>query len=195
MTQKSLDRETVDRFTLVVEAKDQGKPSLNSNATLDVIVLDVNDNALSFAASSYATTVREETSSTAGQLLITVTATDADEGTNADITFSIGNNNPNGLFYVTSAGQLYSTGTFDREEKTSYTFDVIATDRGSPSLSASTKSTTSTTSTTSTPSTPSTTSTTSTTIVSRIQTVGRSNARSAYRRSHPDPQSGPNCFT
>ena len=47
--QKNLDRETKANIKLVINATDQGKPSLNSSVNLTIVVIDVNDNAPTFA--------------------------------------------------------------------------------------------------------------------------------------------------
>uniref|UniRef100_F6YY38 Cadherin domain-containing protein n=1 Tax=Ciona intestinalis TaxID=7719 RepID=F6YY38_CIOIN len=48
-----LDRETTDRYFLIVAAIDQGTPSLSSNATVVINVRDVNDNRPRFNKTSY----------------------------------------------------------------------------------------------------------------------------------------------
>uniref|UniRef100_H2ZF78 Cadherin domain-containing protein n=1 Tax=Ciona savignyi TaxID=51511 RepID=H2ZF78_CIOSA len=48
-----LDRESVDRYSLTVAAIDQGTPSLSSNTTVLINVLDVNDNRPTFNQTSY----------------------------------------------------------------------------------------------------------------------------------------------
>lgn len=40
---KPLDRETTDFYSLLVSATDHGHPALSSNATINITVLDVND--------------------------------------------------------------------------------------------------------------------------------------------------------
>ena len=46
---KSLNRERIDYYELIVLAKDHGTPMMSSNATIRITVLDINDNAPIFA--------------------------------------------------------------------------------------------------------------------------------------------------
>ncbi|XP_014468281.1 PREDICTED: protein dachsous [Dinoponera quadriceps] len=53
LSMSSLDRETVSKYILTISAKDKGRPSLEAQCNITVIVLDVNDNAPSFAQDQY----------------------------------------------------------------------------------------------------------------------------------------------
>ena len=46
---KSLDRERIDYYEMIVNAKDHGTPVMSSNTTIRIQILDVNDNAPIFA--------------------------------------------------------------------------------------------------------------------------------------------------
>ena len=43
-----LDREDIDSYTLLVETVDMGSPSQTCSATINIAVLDVNDNTPTF---------------------------------------------------------------------------------------------------------------------------------------------------
>ncbi|ELT92389.1 hypothetical protein CAPTEDRAFT_79489, partial [Capitella teleta] len=93
---KSLDRESAPLHTLDVTASDLGSPTLSSVATVKITVQDVNDNPPIFVDSSYQVSLSEDTS--AGVSLVTVSAEDADEGSNADLRFSLVDDN--GYFLI-----------------------------------------------------------------------------------------------
>ncbi|XP_057177594.1 protocadherin gamma-C5-like isoform X23 [Triplophysa rosa] len=83
----SFDYEKTKVFHIVVHAKDNGSPSLSSNATVHVFILDQNDNA---PAVIYPSTTmgsvsnqRMPRSAKVGHLATKVTAVDADSGHNA----------------------------------------------------------------------------------------------------------------
>ncbi len=69
---QAFDRESKAKYTLTVEAQDQGIPSLTSTVTLDISVLDLNDNSPVFPRSSYSFDVSEDASE--GSLVLEVSA-------------------------------------------------------------------------------------------------------------------------
>ncbi|XP_023272482.1 protocadherin gamma-C5-like, partial [Seriola lalandi dorsalis] len=84
----SFDYEKLKVFQIQVQAKDHGSPSLSSNATVHVFILDQNDNAPaviypSSAALGSLSHQRMPRSAKAGHLVTKVTAVDADSGHNA----------------------------------------------------------------------------------------------------------------
>ncbi len=50
---KNFDRESQERFVLAIEAEDKGSPSLKSQTTVIINILDVNDNPPMFKRSQY----------------------------------------------------------------------------------------------------------------------------------------------
>ena len=78
--QRHLDRETQNFFNLTITATDNGSPSLSSTTYLAINVIDVNDNRLEIY-------VFENVDPPIN--VFTVSATDADEGSNAEFTFRI----------------------------------------------------------------------------------------------------------
>ena len=76
---RGLDRESTPSYELRVKAEDQGTPRRSSTALYTVTVDDANDNSPQFAADQVKTlSVRED--QTAGEVLLTLTASDADTG-------------------------------------------------------------------------------------------------------------------
>ncbi|XP_048400520.2 protocadherin-11 X-linked isoform X2 [Stegostoma tigrinum] len=130
---RRLDREKQDRYVFTVLARDGGKPSIQSNATVVVTVLDQNDNSPSFTHSEYNFYVPENLPMYGTVGLITVT--DADAGDNAAVSLSILNNK--GYFIIDpTSGVIKPNITFDREQQSSYTFQVMAVDGGRPQRSS-----------------------------------------------------------
>ncbi|NXA16680.1 PCDGH protein, partial [Sapayoa aenigma] len=83
---KALDREEAAFHDLVLRASDGGDPARTGTARIHVTVLDANDNAPVFSQAEY--TVRVPEDMPVGSVLVTVTATDADEGLNGHVKYS-----------------------------------------------------------------------------------------------------------
>ncbi|NXB08428.1 PCDA8 protein, partial [Cnemophilus loriae] len=141
---KSLDRETMPVHRLVLTASDGGRPSLTGTMelliSLLISVLDANDNAPQFNQSVYKVKVLE--GSELGTLLVTLSATDPDEGINSDIIdmkYEIDTVVPpsaSDLFSIDeNSGDIKLKGTLDFEAVNLYDINIKATDKGTPSLS------------------------------------------------------------
>ena len=89
---EQLDRETRSSYSLTVWAYDGGVPPRSGAVTFTVIVLDVNDNAPEFTQDVYTRTINESTP--IGTAVLTVSASDADDGNNARILYSISSQQP-----------------------------------------------------------------------------------------------------
>ncbi|NXI11811.1 PCDGH protein, partial [Irena cyanogastra] len=83
---KALDREEAAFHELVLRASDGGDPARTGTARIRVTVLDANDNAPVFSQAEYTVRVPEDVP--VGSVLVTVTATDADEGLNGQVKYS-----------------------------------------------------------------------------------------------------------
>ncbi|NWW59306.1 PCDGA protein, partial [Ifrita kowaldi] len=83
---KSLDREQQAAHNLILTATDNGSPVKSGSTTIKIIVIDGNDNAPEFTQSVYKVTVREDVA--VGSRVLQVTATDRDEGPNAEVRYS-----------------------------------------------------------------------------------------------------------
>uniref|UniRef100_A0A8C1MUD6 FAT atypical cadherin 4 n=1 Tax=Cyprinus carpio TaxID=7962 RepID=A0A8C1MUD6_CYPCA len=126
-TAAELDRE---------QATDKGEPPLSSSMEVTMMVLDVNDNTPSFSQNIYDIEIEENTLS--GTDVLQVFASDADEGTNGQIRFSIAGGNLNSDFRIDSVTGVISVAKLlDRETRSAYSLLVQAADRGTPSLSSS----------------------------------------------------------
>ncbi|XP_048175530.1 protocadherin alpha-3-like [Corvus hawaiiensis] len=134
---KSLDRETIPVHRLVLTASDGGRPSLTGTMELVISVLDANDNAPQFNESVYKVRLLE--SAELRTLVVRVNATDPDEGSNKEFSYSILSSIPIGnkeLFTIdTKTGEIRLTGTLDFENVRLHELQIEATDKGTPPLS------------------------------------------------------------
>ncbi len=117
---KSLDFEDEKYYSLVVIANDNGVPSRQSYALVDIMVTDVNDNAPVIDPTSYTVNISEAAIS--GVQLLTVKATDLDSGVNGQLLYDIpsGNVIPYGkstpMFKIdTNTGVISLHGSLDYE--------------------------------------------------------------------------------
>ncbi|XP_037956200.1 protocadherin-like wing polarity protein stan isoform X2 [Teleopsis dalmanni] len=133
---KPLDYENVRSYRLVIRAQDGGSPSRSNTTQLLVNVIDTNDNAPRFYTSQFQESVLENVP--IGYNIIRVQAYDADEGSNAEITYSISERDDNFPLAVDPrTGWVQTIKQLDREEQSRYTFQVVAKDGGVPPKSAS----------------------------------------------------------
>ncbi|WAR00850.1 DS-like protein [Mya arenaria] len=133
----SLDYETVRQHSVVIVAFDQAKTAkLSSSMTLIVNVQDANDNPPVFERGHFVFHVLENES--VNKKVYKINATDKDSGENGRISFSLVNSDGLDKFGIfPSDGFMYLKQTVDREERSEYTFTVVARDHGQPSKSAS----------------------------------------------------------
>nr|XP_004664705.2 protocadherin beta-15-like [Jaculus jaculus] len=144
VTEGPLDRESRDEYNITITVSDMGTPRLKTEHNITVQVSDVNDNAPAFSQTSYTLLVPENNSP--GLHIGTVSATDRDSGTNAQITYSLlppqeGDQDPqlalaSLLSIHADSGQLFALRALDYEALRAFEFRVGAADRGSPALSS-----------------------------------------------------------
>ncbi|KAG5262830.1 hypothetical protein AALO_G00279370 [Alosa alosa] len=120
---KTLDRETTDRYTLVVTASD-GKADGTSTTTVNILVTDVNDNDPIFDRSfpRNLSVLEEEANAFVGQ----VKASDPDAGANGEVRYRLLTHN--GLFRINSSGAIITVAPLDREVRGQYQLLVEASD-------------------------------------------------------------------
>ncbi|XP_029368009.1 protocadherin gamma-A2-like [Echeneis naucrates] len=129
--EKPLDREKQEHLTLTLTAFDGGEPQLSGTVQIHVTVLDVNDNAPVFTQSTYRASLMENTPK--GTSLMTVTATDIDEGAHGLLTYSISSNSEGilDLFEIhETSGEVRLIGKIDYETSKHYQLHVKARDQG-----------------------------------------------------------------
>ncbi|XP_065591125.1 protocadherin gamma-A2-like [Cyrtonyx montezumae] len=84
---KALDREEAAFHELLLRASDGGEPARTGTARIRVVVLDANDNAPAFSQAVYTVRVPEDVP--VGSTLLSVTATDPDDGIYGEVTYSL----------------------------------------------------------------------------------------------------------
>uniref|UniRef100_UPI0030F76948 protocadherin beta-15 precursor n=1 Tax=Pan troglodytes TaxID=9598 RepID=UPI0030F76948 len=140
VTEGALDRETRAEYNITITITDLGTPRLKTQHNITVLVSDVNDNAPAFTQTSYTLFVRENNSPALH--IGSVSATDRDSGTNAQVTYSLlPPQDPHlplaSLVSInTDNGHLFALRSLDYEALQAFEFHVGATDRGSPALSS-----------------------------------------------------------
>nr|XP_034957448.1 protocadherin alpha-6-like [Zootoca vivipara] len=134
---KPLDREECAAHHLLLTAVDGGQPQLTGTVQLIIKVLDANDNPPVFNQSVYKVHLLENSDN--GLLVIKLNATDLDEGTNKEITYTSNTFSPaNGkekFVLDQKTGEIHVKGNLDFEDKNFYEIQVEAKDMGNPPLS------------------------------------------------------------
>ncbi|NXS82233.1 PCDGA protein, partial [Erpornis zantholeuca] len=128
---KALDREEAAFHELVLRAMDGGDPARTGTARIRVTVLDANDNAPVFSQAEYTVRVPEDVP--VGSLLVTVTATDADEGLNGHVKYNFHSisDRASELFSLDSeTGEITLKDNLDFEEMSLHELEVQAHDGG-----------------------------------------------------------------
>ncbi|KAJ1128065.1 hypothetical protein NDU88_006452 [Pleurodeles waltl] len=130
--QKPLDREDVAVHRLILTATDGGDPARSGTLQIRVVVLDINDNPPVFTQSLYKVSVREDEAQ--GTLLTTVRATDADEGSNAEVNYHLLGSHPETsipIFKLNSqTGNIFLDGKLDFEDTKFYEIEIEAKGNG-----------------------------------------------------------------
>ncbi|XP_078217542.1 protocadherin beta-9 [Callithrix jacchus] len=140
MTEGALDRESQAEYNITITVTDLGTPRLKTEHSITLQVSDINDNVPAFTQSSYTLFVRENNSPALH--IGSVSATDRDSGTNAQVTYSLlppqDPHLPLASLVSINAdnGHLFALRSLDYEALQAFEFRVGATDRGSPALSS-----------------------------------------------------------
>ncbi|XP_060134092.1 protocadherin gamma-A6 isoform X27 [Zootoca vivipara] len=129
--EKSLDREEQQVYDLILMAMDGGDPVRTGTAQIQVIVLDVNDNAPIFSQPVYEISIEENIPK--GSIVCAVRATDLDEGINGEVKYSFKKPTikDSQMFLLNSTtGIITLMGNLDFETSSYYEFEVQAMDGG-----------------------------------------------------------------
>ncbi|XP_071614626.1 protocadherin beta-15-like [Heliangelus exortis] len=136
-TTGALDRERRAEYNISVRARDWGRRRLSSREVIWVQISDVNDNAPEFSREVYTLWVVENNSPMVR--VGSVSARDADAGSNARVTYAVlreeGGERPR-VSVNSASGEVYVVRALDYEEVRALEVSVVAADGGSPSLSA-----------------------------------------------------------
>ncbi|XP_048840349.1 protocadherin-19-like isoform X4 [Brienomyrus brachyistius] len=137
---RSFNHEHTRTFEFKVLAKDGGNPPLSSNATVRIVILDVNDNTPVMTTPPLINGSAEVSiprNAGVGYLVTQVKADDYDEGENGRLTYSISEGD-RAFFEIDQVnGEIRTTRTFGENAKSSYEITVVAHDHGKTSLTAS----------------------------------------------------------
>ncbi|XP_042588343.1 protocadherin alpha-2-like isoform X5 [Cyprinus carpio] len=136
---KALDREKQATIKLVLTGVDGGKPPKSGTLNIFINVMDVNDNNPVFSQPLYKVKLRENVAT--GTTILSVFASDLDEGINREIQYSIvGHVKKQDLFtIIPETGDIVVIGQIDHEENPAIELRVQAKDKGSPPRSTQCK--------------------------------------------------------
>uniref|UniRef100_A0A3P9KYV4 Protocadherin 2 alpha a 15 n=1 Tax=Oryzias latipes TaxID=8090 RepID=A0A3P9KYV4_ORYLA len=141
-TLKNFDFESVKTFQFHVVATDSGSPPLSSNVTVNVFILDQNDNApvILYPVSSNGSAEGVEEiprNVNAGHLVTKVRAYDADIGYNGWLLFSLQQVTDHSLFALDRyTGQIRTLRSFTETDEAEHKLLILVKDNGNVSLSA-----------------------------------------------------------
>ncbi|XP_059372319.1 protocadherin alpha-8-like isoform X4 [Carassius carassius] len=137
---QSFNYEEIKTFEFKVQATDSGVPPLSSNVTVNVFILDENDNSPGILAPySELGSVNTENipySADAGYFVAKIRAVDADSGYNALLSYHISEPKGNNLFRVgTSSGEIRTKRRMSDNDLKTHPLVILVCDNGEPSLS------------------------------------------------------------
>ncbi len=138
---QTFNYEETKTFEFKVQATDSGVPPLSSNVTVNVFILDENDNSPGILAPySELGSVNTENipySADAGYFVAKIRAVDADSGYNALLSYHISEPKGNNLFRIgTSSGEIRTKRRMSDNDLKTHPLVILVCDNGEPSLSA-----------------------------------------------------------
>ncbi|XP_026556674.1 cadherin-23-like [Pseudonaja textilis] len=139
----SLDYEEIQEIQFHVKAQDGGSPSLNSNVSVTLFILDQNDNVPEILypsppADGSTGIELAPRSSEPGYLITKVVAVDADSGQNSWLSYQLIRATEPGLFTVgLHTGEIRTARLFLEKDALKQILVVLVKDNGQPPLSAS----------------------------------------------------------
>ncbi|XP_055498726.1 protocadherin-10-like isoform X9 [Leucoraja erinacea] len=137
---RTFDYEQFKGFQIRIQVQDSGAPALTSNASVNIVILDQNDNAPVILQPSpeYGSTAKETISRFAepGYLVVKVSATDADAGQNARLSYHISQATHNLFTISADTGDIWTIRPIVSKDASRQRLVVLVKDNGIPSLSA-----------------------------------------------------------
>ncbi|XP_038867624.1 protocadherin beta-16-like [Salvelinus namaycush] len=127
--EKELDREQKQDLKLLLIAMDGGTPHRSGTVVIHVTILDANDNAPVFSQAVYKASLPEN--SPLRTVVVKVSATDADDGMNREVTYDFGHvsEDVKKIFSIDrKTGDIRVIGTIDFEEVSSFELRIKAKD-------------------------------------------------------------------
>ncbi|XP_017345168.3 protocadherin alpha-8 isoform X3 [Ictalurus punctatus] len=137
---QSFNYEEIKIFSFQVQAVDSGVPPLNSTATIDVFILDDNDNnpviLPPYSEPGSVNTENIPYSAEAGYFVAKIRAVDADSGYNALLSYHITEHKGTNLFRIgTSTGEIRTKRRMSDNDLKAHPLIITVSDNGEPSLS------------------------------------------------------------
>uniref|UniRef100_A0AAZ1X687 Cadherin domain-containing protein n=1 Tax=Oreochromis aureus TaxID=47969 RepID=A0AAZ1X687_OREAU len=135
---RELDREEQQDVVLLLTAVDGGNPPKSGTAVIKITVLDANDNAPVFTHTIYEASLPEN--SPIDTVVATVSATDADEGVNGEVTYEFSgiSNTAKEIFSLNeNTGEIILARNVDYEEESK--FEMLIEGKDGYGLSTETK--------------------------------------------------------
>ncbi|CAH8853229.1 unnamed protein product [Trichobilharzia szidati] len=137
--EKRIDREEYPSIEVTILCQDSGIPRLTSTLTQSIKIIDVNDHDPIAEQNVYMIEVTEDSDPQRSKdnfELITIHATDKDEGQNAKLHFALDEETPVHLLNVvtvdSNSGVLRTLGNLDREQLNAFSVTVVCADHGEP---------------------------------------------------------------
>uniref|UniRef100_A0AAY4DS48 Cadherin-23 n=1 Tax=Denticeps clupeoides TaxID=299321 RepID=A0AAY4DS48_9TELE len=129
--------QSFERFNLTVMAKDHGRPPLVGTASLQIKVIDVNDNRPVFERPANGTIMHILEEQPPGLAVYEVFATDEDEGVNGEVRYAFlqtgaGNRDWENFRIDSLTGVITTAVKLDREKQALYSLIIVAYDLGQP---------------------------------------------------------------
>ncbi|XP_067259919.1 cadherin EGF LAG seven-pass G-type receptor 2-like isoform X2 [Chanodichthys erythropterus] len=128
---EELDRETQDVYDVIIVAMDHAIPQRNSIATVRVNITDVNDNAPVFSSDTYSKSILVKDAKV-GEVLLTLSATDKDAGSNALISYRFSEDSSMVALDAETGNITLTSDLSGVTEDTLLNLTAIATDHGTP---------------------------------------------------------------
>ncbi|XP_027029216.2 protocadherin alpha-2-like isoform X4 [Tachysurus fulvidraco] len=137
---QSFNYEELKTFQFRVQATDYGVPALRSNATVNVFILDENDNSPGILAPYFehgsGHTENIPYSAEVGYFVAKIRAVDSDSGYNALLSYHINEPKGNNLFLIgTSSGEIRTRRRMSDNDLKAHPLVILVSDNGEPSLS------------------------------------------------------------
>ncbi|XP_036403732.1 protocadherin alpha-8-like isoform X7 [Megalops cyprinoides] len=138
---QSFNYEEVKTLQFQVQATDSGVPPLSSNATVNVFILDENDNSPGvlppYSDQGSVNTENIPYSAEAGYFVAKIRAVDADSGYNALLSYHMAEPKGSSLFRIgSSSGEIRTKRRMSDNDLKTHPLVIVVSDHGEPSLSA-----------------------------------------------------------
>ena len=138
-TTSFLDYESNRAYSLIITSSDNGTPPRELETFFVISVVDENDNTPQFRSQSNTATIPENSAS--DSFVIDLAATDADSGSNAELSYSILNSGQSDVFRIDStSGMVFvqQSEALDFEMMQTFVLQVQVVDSGVPPASSQT---------------------------------------------------------